>query len=412
MRILLSLALLLVVLVGAAIFGYYYRKPLMVWFGIAPSASKGATLGLEEQGRALPVEMGMQRLGSDNSAMRSGGKPPPVGRQVSDNSGSSNRRGNPDLAPMIVVAADDGHRGSSLPYDAVAAACGHWAESRKIGSGGAATVYLAELPRYGSVAVKRFHPKEGSGRAWTRELEALCQCRHPHILEIIGHADEGPENLIIMPYMEGGTLSEALPRMWWANRVAVVGQVVRALSFLHGKQIVHRDVKSSNILLDASLRHARLADFGLAKDQVKRAGAQSCHGTTGIVVGSPGYMAPELMMRPATEKTDAYSLGVVLLEALTGLPAWDADESGTVLTDRAVVDGTFQANLVDPAGSWPADEIAVCSSQAIELTLFDPGRRKTVATMEQDPKYVQHLERATKLDAERCASAALQKAQS
>eukprot|EP00438_Fugacium_kawagutii_P012005 Skav213766 [mRNA] locus=scaffold3859:413138:416717:- [translate_table: standard] len=68
------------------------------------------------------------------------------------------------------------------------------------------------------------------------------------------------------------------------------------------------------------LRHSRLADFGLAKDQAMRAVVAV---VPVAVVGSPGYMAPELMMRPATDKTDAFALGVVLLEILTGKPAWD-----------------------------------------------------------------------------------------
>ncbi|CAK9046084.1 Interleukin-1 receptor-associated kinase 4 (IRAK-4) (Renal carcinoma antigen NY-REN-64) [Durusdinium trenchii] len=122
-----------------------------------------------------------------------------------------------------------------------------------------------------------------------------------------------------MPLMEGGCLANALRNMSWAPRAECLGQIVTAVSFLHGKKMVHRDIKSSNILLDRVRRHARLADFGLAKDQVKG----SRHGTTGIVVGSPGYMAPELMMRPANEKTDAFALGVVILEILTGQPAWD-----------------------------------------------------------------------------------------
>jgi serine/threonine protein kinase len=217
-------------------------------------------------------------------------------------------------------------------------------------------------------------------------------------LEIIGHADEGPENLIVMPLMEGGTLCEAMKKMKWATRVVDAGQVVRALSFLHGKGILHRDVKTSNILLDASLRHVRLADFGLAKDQVARAGQMTHHGTTGVVVGSPGYMAPELMMRPATEKTDAYATGVVFLEILTGLPAWDVDENGAVLTDRAVVNATLVERLLDPHAQWPPAESAACGQQAIALTLFDPSQRKTLAAMEQDPNWVQHLERATAAD--------------
>merc|ERR1719253_634899 len=305
---------------------------------------------------------------------------------------------------MIVIADDGVNRGASLPYDVLEAATRNWAESQKIGSGGCANVYRAELPRYGTVAVKRFHPKDGSSREWTRELEALCQCRHPHILEIIGHADEGPENLIVMPLMEGGTMCEAMHKMQWSTRVINLGQIVRALSFLHGKGILHRDVKTSNVLLDASLRHTRLADFGLAKDQVARAGVQSSHGTTGLVVGSPGYMAPELMMRPATEKTDAYATGVVFLEILTGLPAWDTDENGAVLTDRSIVDGKFVESLLDPSAKWPTVEMTACAEQAVGLVAFDPNARRTLAAVEQDQSYIDHLERATAEDSRRFGS--------
>lgn len=306
---------------------------------------------------------------------------------------------------MIVVADNDASRGTALPYDMLAEACQNWADARRIGSGGAATVYRADLSRYGPVAVKRFHPdKQGSGREWTRELEALSQSRHPNILEIIGHADDGPENLIVMPLMEGGTLAESLPSMFWSSRSVTLGQVVRAVAFLHGKKMVHRDIKSSNVLLDSSRRSARLADFGLAKDQVQRGSGKTCHGTTGIVVGSPGYMAPELMMRPANEKTDSFALGVVFLEVLTALPAWENSEGGVVLTDRAVEDGVFVERLLDRSAQWPAMEVSAVSTQAVALTLFDPGQRKTVIAVERDAAYVAHLERVQNVDSTRLVS--------
>lgn len=402
MRLLLSGLLLLAIGSVVAFFAWIYRRRLLILFGITQPEPQKDDPEAQERTGPKPIEIGAS---GQPGARRSGG--PQLRHQNSNVTSASQGGGGSEfgdnVSPMIVIAGDDSNRGTALPYDDVARACGNWADSRRLGTGGAATVYRGELPRYGTVAVKRFHPKEGSSRAWTRELEALIQCRHPNILEIIGHADEGPENLIIMPLMEGGTLCERLHDLRWPTRVLNLSQVVRALSFLHGKGILHRDVKSSNILLDKSLRHTRLADFGLAKDQASKQ-MKTCHGTTGIVMGSPGYMAPELMMRPATEKTDAYATGVVLLELLTGLPAWDADENGAVLTDRAVVDGRLEESLLDPSGHWIPEETAACAEQAIGLTLFDPNQRKTLASVEQDPAYTKHLERAASAETEKSAA--------
>eukprot|EP00435_Cladocopium_sp_Y103_P038232 s85_g10.t1 len=115
----------------------------------------------------------------------------------------------------------------------------------------------------------------------------------------------------------------------------------------------------------------------------------SRHGTTGIVVGSPGYMAPELMMRPANEKTDAFALGIVLLEILTGQPAWNE-----ALGDSAVSDGAFQVSMVDQNASWPDLEVQVLGNYAVLLTSFDPNQRVTLASMEESQPYKEHLNRA------------------
>ncbi|CAK9057921.1 unnamed protein product [Durusdinium trenchii] len=309
-------------------------------------------------------------------------------------------------ASMIVVAADDSTRGELMEYRDLKDACNHWSDANILGKGAAATVYRGSLTRFGQVAVKRFHQTPTGGMAYNfdRELDALCQCRHPHVLEILGRATTGPEQLIVMPLMEGGCLANALRNMSWAPRAECLGQIVTAVSFLHGKKMVHRDIKSSNILLDRVRRHARLADFGLAKDQVKG----SRHGTTGIVVeqqeigkgfaaspavnddrevGSPGYMAPELMMRPANEKTDAFALGVVILEILTGQPAWDEGREAMALGDAAVSDGIFDASMVDA-------QVQVLGDCAAKLTCFDPNQRLTVHFLEESQPFREHLARA------------------
>ncbi|CAK9055872.1 unnamed protein product [Durusdinium trenchii] len=288
-------------------------------------------------------------------------------------------------ASMIVVAADDSTRGELMEYRDLKDACNHWSDANILGKGAAATVYRGSLTRFGQVAVKRFHQTPTGGMAYNfdRELDALCQCRHPHVLEILGRATTGPEQLIVMPLMEGGCLANALRNMSWAPRAECLGQIVTAVSFLHGKKMVHRDIKSSNILLDRVRRHARLADFGLAKDQVKG----SRHGTTGIVVGSPGYMAPELMMRPANEKTDAFALGVVILEILTGQPAWDEGREAMALGDAAVSDGIFDASMVDAQASWPTPGARFNGGSSVALwTLQNHPKPSPDSTLNPKPQ--------------------------
>ncbi|CAE8664973.1 unnamed protein product [Polarella glacialis] len=117
-------------------------------------------------------------------------------------------------------------------------------------------------------------------------------------------------------------------------------------------------------------------------------------------------MAPELMMRPANEKTDSFALGVVLLEILTRLQPWD--QEGMALTDRAVSSGHFEENLLDADAQWPLSEGSFLGKQAVTLTFFDPSSRQTVAALEQGNDFKAHLQRADQLSSSQDGSLPLQ----
>eukprot|EP00927_Polykrikos_kofoidii_P074124 TRINITY_DN70093_c0_g1_i1.p1 TRINITY_DN70093_c0_g1~~TRINITY_DN70093_c0_g1_i1.p1 ORF type:complete len:406 (+),score=69.20 TRINITY_DN70093_c0_g1_i1:75-1292(+) len=366
---------LLTVMGGAAAFVLYFYKDQFL-----------AILGLK------PAPRGSKQLTRDKADIEDGSGDPESSR-TSEHLKSGGHGSSQSLGPMIVVAADDKGRGETLSYASIEAACGMWSKDRVIGEGGGATVFRAEMPRYGTVAVKRFKTASDGVGSFEREIEALSVCRHPNILEIIGVASDGPEDILVMPLMDGGTLTQACPELPWYRRSIIVGQVVRAVSFLHGKDIIHRDVKSSNVLLDMAQRKARLSDFGLAKSQVKA----NSSSTTGMVFGSPGYMAPELMMRRANEKTDSYAMGVVVLEVLTAMHAWDG-AGGMALTDTVCESGEFDDTYLDGRANWPNEEAKILSNFANSMTLFDPARRLTCGKLEEEPLFIDHIQRAEVLE--------------
>ncbi|MQM02101.1 hypothetical protein Taro_034866 [Colocasia esculenta] len=182
------------------------------------------------------------------------------------------------------------------------------------------------------VAVKRLKPEGFQGhKEWLTEVQYLGQLHHPNLVKLIGYCSEGDNRLLVYEFMPKGSLENHLFRrgpqpLSWAIRMKVAVGAARGLSFLHDSesQVIYRDVKASNILLDAEF-NAKLSDFGLAKAGPT---GDRTHVST-QVMGTHGYAAPEYVATGRLSvKADVYSFGVVLLELLSGRRALDKTKKG------------------------------------------------------------------------------------
>ncbi|HEY6580450.1 MAG TPA: Stk1 family PASTA domain-containing Ser/Thr kinase [Rubrobacter sp.] len=200
---------------------------------------------------------------------------------------------------------------------------------RPLGSGGMGEVFLARDRVLGrDVALKMLRRQYASDREFAerfkREARSAASLSHPNIVQVYDRGDtEEGASYIAMEYVPGGTLKEKIVGegpLGTREAAALGAQVAEALGAAHERGMVHRDIKPQNVLL-TDKGDAKVADFGIA-----RAGSSVTISKTGSVMGTAGYMSPEQALgKPATPKSDLYSLGVVLYEALTGELPFTAD---------------------------------------------------------------------------------------
>ncbi len=221
----------------------------------------------------------------------------------------------------------------------------------RIGDGGMAVVYKARcrlLNRF--VAIKILKPEFTKDvkfiENFRKESQAAASLNHPNIVNIYDVGREGNINYIVMELIEGPVLSDLIREngpMPWEKAVEITMQIASALSFAHKNHIIHRDVKPHNILI-AKDGSAKITDFGIAK----AANSSTLAESTGTIMGSVHYFSPEQARGGyVDEKSDIYSLGIVLYELLTGKVPFDGDNPVAVALMHINDEITPPSQLVD-----------------------------------------------------------------
>ena len=248
---------------------------------------------------------------------------------------------------------------------------GRYRLEAKLGSGGMSTVYLARdttLDR--PVAVKVMH-REMSEQAdqlerFRQEARAVAKISHPNVVAVIDAGEDGGYPYIVFEYVEGETLKARINRIGALDvqeALAYAIEIARGLTVAHGRNMVHRDIKPQNVLIDAE-GLAKLTDFGISR-QLEQDGMTA----TGRVLGTTDYVAPEQAMgRGADQRSDVYSLGVVLYEMLTGRVPFQADSQVGVAMKHV------NEELPDVQAERP--ELSAATALVVErATAKDPAKR-------------------------------------
>ncbi|XP_075513426.1 receptor-like serine/threonine-protein kinase NCRK isoform X1 [Primulina tabacum] len=297
-------------------------------------------------------------------------------------------------------------RGSivQFSYSELESATNRFSDANLIGLGGSSHVYCGNLRDGRTVAVKRMKIQGGpeAEHIFLTEIELISRLHHCHVVPLLGYCSEHQgkraEKLLVFEYIPNGNLRECLDGnsgqfLDWNTRVAIALGAARGLEYLHeaaAPRILHRDVKSTNILLDENWR-AMITDLGMAK-HLQKDGIISCSSSPARMQGTFGYFAPEYaIVGRASLKSDVFSFGVVLLELITGQkPIHESSNKGE---ESLVIWATPHlhdhkrviSKLSDPRlkGTFQEEEMHVMAYLAKECLLLDPESRPSMSEVVQ-----------------------------
>ncbi|KAL6614782.1 hypothetical protein ACP70R_037052 [Stipagrostis hirtigluma subsp. patula] len=265
-------------------------------------------------------------------------------------------------------------------------ATNRFAKSNVLGEGGYGVVYKGRLVNGTEVAVKKILNNVGQAEKEFRvEVEAIGHVRHKNLVRLLGYCVEGIHRMLVYEYVNNGNLEQWLHGamgqhgvLSWENRIKILLGTAKALAYLHeaiDPKVVHRDIKSSNILIDDEF-NSKVSDFGLAK----LLNSDKSHINT-RVMGTYGYVAPEYANSGMlNEKSDIYSFGVVLLESVTARDPVDyskpADEVNLVEWLKTMVSNKRAEEVVDPNLEIKPPKRALKRAILVGLKCVDPDADK------------------------------------
>ncbi|KFK28882.1 hypothetical protein AALP_AA7G060200 [Arabis alpina] len=283
----------------------------------------------------------------------------------------------------------------SLQFDfkTIEAATDKFSESNKIGQGGFGEVFKGVLPDGTEVAVKRLSKTSRQGaREFKNEAVLVAKLQHRNLVRLLGFCLTGEEKILVYEFVPNKSLDYFLfdplkqGLVGWTTRCNIIGGIARGILYLHQDSrltIIHRDLKASNVLLDAVM-NPKIADFGIARIF----GMDQTQAETSRIVGTYGYMSPEYAMKGHfSAKSDVYSFGVLVLEIISGkknkMEQRDGNVSNLVTYVWRLWRESSPLDLVDPAigGSYDRNEAIRFIHIALLCVQDDPADRPTLASI-------------------------------